>query len=118
MPLKSQKPCAHHGCPNLVNTRYCPEHAKAEATRYNRFSRDRQRDKYYGGTWRRVRAAFLAAHPLCEVCRDEGRLTSATLVHHKVKLTDGGTNDWDNLQSLCHSHHASLHLQERNKCRI
>ena len=111
MPHKARKPCAHHGCPHLVSARYCPEHAKAEATRYNRFTRDRERDKYYGGTWKRIRAAYIAAHPLCEVCQNDGRLTPASIVHHKIRLTEGGANDWDNLQSLCSECHSRHHAK-------
>jgi len=94
-----------------VNARYCSEHAKAEAARYNRFSRDRERDKYYGSRWKQIRAAFIRANPLCEVCREEGRLTPAAIVHHKAKLTEGGTNDWDNLQALCSECHSRLHAK-------
>jgi len=111
MPMKAHKPCAHRGCPILVNSRYCPEHAKAEAAHYNRYRRDRERDKYYGSSWKRIRAAYIAAHPLCEVCRDDGRLTPAVIVHHKVKLTEGGTNDWSNLQSLCSECHSRHHAK-------
>ena len=112
MPYKSAKPCAHHGCPLLTPDRYCPEHAKAEASRYNRYGRDRETGKRYGQPWKRIRAAFLAAHPLCELCRQEGKLTPATLVHHKVRLADGGTNAWDNMMLLCSSCHSSLHSRE------
>jgi 5-methylcytosine-specific restriction protein A len=49
----------------------------------------------------KIRTAFLAANPLCELCKRDGRLTSAVLAHHKVKMTDGGNNDWDNLSALC-----------------
>jgi len=111
MPYKARKPCAHRGCPNLVNARYCPRHTKAEATRYNRYGRDRERDKSYGKPWKQIRAAYLAAHPLCEMCQSEGRLIPATLVHHKVKLTDGGTNGWENLMPLCGSCHSRLHAK-------
>ena len=111
MPQKARKPCAHHGCPRLVNSRYCPEHAKAEAAQYNRYGRDRERDKYYGRPWKQIRAAYIAAHPLCELCRGDSRLTPAVIVHHKRKLTDGGTNDWENLQALCSECHSRLHAK-------
>ena len=111
MPYRARKPCAHHGCPHLVNARYCPEHARAEAARYNRYSRHRERDKYYGSRWKQIRTAYIAAHPLCEVCWDDGRLTPAVIVHHKVKLTDGGTNDWNNLQALCPECHSRFHAK-------
>jgi 5-methylcytosine-specific restriction protein A len=38
-----------------------------------------------------------------------GKLAAAETVHHKRKMSDGGTNDWDNLQALCSSCHSSLH---------
>ncbi|MPL61736.1 hypothetical protein SDC9_07323 [bioreactor metagenome] len=112
MPYKAKKPCAHPGCPKLTTSRYCEEHAKAEAKRYNHIDRDPEANKRYGRSWNRIRAAFLSANPLCEVCKGQGRLVSATLVHHRRKLTDGGTNDWANLQALCSECHSRLHSQK------
>jgi 5-methylcytosine-specific restriction protein A len=109
VPYKPKKPCGHRGCPKLTRGRYCEEHAKLKAKQYNRFHRDPDSYKRYGGAWKKIRAAFLKANPLCELCRERGRFTPATLVHHKRKLTDGGTNDWSNLQALCDSCHSSLH---------
>jgi 5-methylcytosine-specific restriction protein A len=111
VPYKPKKPCAYPGCPKLTDGRYCDEHAKAEAKRYNHYERDPKSNKRYGRTWKKVRAAFLAAHPLCELCAAEGRLTLATLVHHKVKLTDGGGNEPENLQALCSECHSRLHAE-------
>lgn len=105
------KPCAHPSCPNLTSSRYCEEHTKAEAKRYNHFDRNPASNRHYGRTWKQIRAAFLASHPLCELCQEEGRLTPATLVHHKRKLTDGGTNYEDNLQALCLECHSRLHAE-------
>jgi 5-methylcytosine-specific restriction protein A len=111
MPYKPKKPCAYPGCPRLTAGRYCEEHAKLEAKRYNRYERDPESNRRYGRSWGKIRAAFLAAHPLCEVCREEGRLTPAVLVHHKRRLTDGGTNDWSNLQALCQECHSKIHAE-------
>ena len=112
MPYKAKKPCARPGCRNLTSDRYCEEHAKQEAKRYNQYDRDPASNKRYGRSWARIRAAFLQANPLCVLCKKDGRLTPATMVHHKVKLTDGGTNDWNNLQALCHEWHSRLHGQQ------
>jgi 5-methylcytosine-specific restriction protein A len=112
MPYKPMKPCAHPGCPNLTNGRYCEKHAKEEARRYNRHGRDPLTNKRYGRKWKKVRAAFLAAHPLCETCVAEGRLTPATLVHHRRKVTDGGTSEEENLQALCAECHSRLHAEQ------
>jgi 5-methylcytosine-specific restriction protein A len=111
MPYKPMKPCAHPGCPNLTDGRYCEKHAKTEARRYNRHGRDPLANKRYGRTWKKVRTAFLAAHPLCELCAADGRLIPATLVHHKVKVTDGGTSEEDNLQAHCAECHSRLHAE-------
>jgi 5-methylcytosine-specific restriction protein A len=42
-----------------------------------------------------------------------GKLTSASLVHHRKPLSEGGTNDWSNLQSLCCFHHNQMHKDDR-----
>jgi 5-methylcytosine-specific restriction endonuclease McrA len=64
--------------------------------------------------WRRLRAAFLAEHPLCKMCGDRGRVTAATVVDHKKAISAGGDPwDWDNLQSLCVTdHNAAKRSQE------
>ncbi|HOT60454.1 MAG TPA: HNH endonuclease signature motif containing protein [Spirochaetales bacterium] len=109
MPYKAKKPCAYPGCAKLATGRYCEEHQKQETKRYNRYDRDPDSNKRYGRTWKQIRAAFLSANPLCVMCKEDGRLTPATLAHHKVKLTDGGTNDWENMMALCQECHSRLH---------
>jgi 5-methylcytosine-specific restriction protein A len=58
----------------------------------------------YGYQWRKVRNAYLAAHPYCEApsCNEVG-----VAVDHKIPRKRGGTDDESNLQSLCRHHHAS-----------
>lgn len=56
----------------------------------------------YGARWRRLRAAVLAARPVCEDCRREG----ATDVDHVVARARGGTDDEANLRALCHACHS------------
>ena len=61
---------------------------------------------YANRRWRRLRAAFLAEHPLCKLCGDRGRVTVATVVDHVTPIGAGGDAwDWDNLQSLCETDH-------------
>ena len=115
IPNKSKKPCAHHGCPVLTKDRFCPEHTRADARHYNRYERDRETYKRYGQPWKQVRAAYLSEHPLCEVCWKDGFLKPASLVHHRVKLTDGGTNDWSNLQAVCGQCHSRLHAEQGDR---
>lgn len=40
MPRKPKQPCAYPGCPKLSDGRYCEEHRKQEARRYETYSRD------------------------------------------------------------------------------
>jgi 5-methylcytosine-specific restriction protein A len=62
----------------------------------------------YNATWRKMRAAHLAAHPLCVDCQRRGRLTAATVCDH-IRNHNGDPAlfyDAANLQSLCHSCHS------------
>ena len=114
MPHKPKKPCAHQGCPELTRGRFCETHAKQEAARYNKYERDPDSSKRYSGAWKQIRNAFLSANPLCEICRSCGILTPATVAHHKIKLSDGGTNDWANMSALCRECHSRLHAKQRD----
>lgn len=71
-----------------------------------------ERDRFYtGAAWRRCRAAFLAANPLCLDCEAEGRLTEATIPHHareRLQRPDLAL-DWDNLVPLCSPCHTRRH---------
>ena len=40
MPTKPKRPCSYPGCPKLTDGRFCEEHAKAEAKRYEKYDRD------------------------------------------------------------------------------
>lgn len=111
MPYKPRTPCRHPGCPELSEQRYCPRHAKDEDERYRRFQRDPAINRRYGAAWRKIRARYLDAHPLCEDCLEAGRTTAAVEVHHVVPLSRGGTHEAANLRALCkpcHSRHSAL----------
>lgn len=57
----------------------------------------------YGRRWRRLRAWYLARHPICELA---GCLDPATDVDHIVAKARGGGDELNNLQALCHRHHS------------
>ncbi|GHU37769.1 HNH endonuclease [Clostridia bacterium] len=115
MPYKPKKPCAYPSCPNLTDRRYCEEHSKQEAKRYNKYDRNPESNKRYGRSWKETRAAFLQVHPLCELCKADGKLTPATLVHHEHKVSEGGGNEWSNLQALCTVCHNRLHAEQGDR---
>ena len=64
-----------------------------------------------------IRAQTLSQYPLCVKCQSKGRITAATEVDHIVPLHKGGTDDLDNLQSLCHDCHAEKTATEQGKRR-
>lgn len=112
MPYKPKRPCSYPGCPKLSAGRFCEEHTKEEARRYERYQRDPATSKRYGSAWRKVRDRYRAAHPLCEHCLELGRFTSAQDVHHIKPLAQGGTNDSDNLRALCTPCHSEITARE------
>jgi len=110
MPYKPKKPCAAPGCPNLTDGRYCEQHRKLADRDYDRYYRTKENyDRYHNSRWKEIRTAKLHRQPLCEMCMKENRYVTATLVHHILPLSEGGTNAPDNLMSLCDSCHGKIH---------
>ena len=85
VPTKPKRPCSYPGCPKLTDGRFCEEHAKAEAKRYEKYDRDPAVRRRYGRAWKRIRDRYIQEHPLCELCQQEGRLTPAEEIHHKSR---------------------------------
>lgn len=72
-------------------------------------------ERGYGWRWQKFRKAYLADHPLCMRCGEEGRVTAAEHVHHedgKGPLGDRGF-DATNLTSLCQSCHNRITAKGR-----
>lgn len=112
MPRKPKRPCSYPGCPCLTDERFCPEHARQDARRYEQYQRDPATKKRYGRTWQIIRDRYIQAHPLCERCRTEGRVTVAREVHHIKPLSRGGTHDPANLMALCKPCHSAITAKE------
>lgn len=69
----------------------------------------------YAGVKRRD--LFLWMHPLCVHCEGNGLTTVATEVDHIVALNQGGEDEWNNLQGLCHECHAKKTAEEAREAR-
>ena len=77
--------------------------------------------KYYNAKWSRLRDAHLMMHPLCENCLLNGKITSATEVHHKQIILSGKTDadryaltlDSNNIMSVCKDCHTRMHKYAR-----
>lgn len=48
----------------------------------------------------------LAIQPLCQDCLAVGRTEIGVEVHHIKAKRDGGDNSFENLMTLCKSHHS------------
>lgn len=59
----------------------------------------------YGYRWQQLRVQQLNREPLCAECERSGRVRSATQVDHIKPKHKGGTDDPENLQSLCEPCH-------------
>lgn len=72
---------------------------------------------YNTSKWRKLRELKLMKQPLCEMCLEEGKVTPALDVHHKIPiLTDiDKAFDEDNLMSLCRKCHLKIHEQLRRE---
>jgi len=57
------------------------------------------------------RALIKAAGGKCARCRSTENLTA----HHIIPLSDGGTNDKENIQILCEDHQKELHGTHKQK---
>lgn len=94
--------CAAPYCATVLDgpERYCTRHHTA----------GRSGTPGYGAAWRRVRDAYIAAHPQCERCGKR-----AIDVHHidGRHPSDPGANDWRNLQALCRSCHRYITEHDR-----
>ena len=117
MPRKPDKPCSWPGCPNLTKAgqTYCSEHMKQMNQQYERYGRDPSVRRHYGKQWRKVRSIYIKAHPYCEECYKNGVMVPAEQVHHVKPLSEGGTNDFENLMSLCKSCHSRIHAERGDR---
>jgi 5-methylcytosine-specific restriction protein A len=115
MPRKPKRPCSYPGCPELTDDRYCEQHQSLVNKQYNKYQRDPESNKRYGRSWKRIRDRYIKTHTLCEECQRQGRLTPAEEVHHIIPLANGGSNNKENLMSLCKSCHSRITAQSGDR---
>lgn len=81
--------------------------SKVERRREHDQRRGSSAERGYGSKWRKARAEFLHANPLCVMCERQGRLTPAKVVDHiKPHRGDLGLfwsrSNWQPLCKPCH----------------
>lgn len=109
MPWSPARPCLRPGCRNFRRppARYCSDCSRDY--RAEDEQRGSAQERGYGNEWRKTRARILQRDPVCKVCN---RAWSAEVDHVKPK-EQGGTDDDENLQGICHHCHADKTAKER-----
>ena len=82
--------------------------------------RKERQEIYQSKRWKELRKAYYEEHPLCERCLQEGRITPAQDIHHKLSCFVRGLTeeekyrrafDPNNLMALC----VDCHIKEHHK---
>lgn len=68
----------------------------------------RRSHKAYSMAWSQHRRVFLASHPACERCG-----VPASEAHHRVYRSQGGGDEFSNLEALCVNCHRLEHSSRR-----
>jgi 5-methylcytosine-specific restriction protein A len=100
--------------------RIAPIHMVVEGSKPGKWEGDLYRgnrhQRGYGTEWEHKRKRILARDEgLCVPCRKEGIITLAREVDHIVAKARGGSDDDDNLQSICRPCHKTKTARERLK---
>jgi len=87
---------------------YCDKHSEQRSNWTQRSARlGNAQERGYGHAWRKLRVHVLERDGyLCVYCAKANRHVQATDVDHSVPKYKGGTDEMDNLQSLCRKCHA------------
>lgn len=75
-------------------------------------------ERGYGAAWDKLRRRVLIRDKhLCQPCLRVQRVTPATEVHHIQAKADGGSDDPENLVSICHPCHLEAGREQFGKKR-
>lgn len=73
-------------------------------------------ERGYGTAWDKLRKLVLQRDSyLCQPCRRTHRVTPATQVDHVTPKAKGGTDDMENLQSICGPCHETKTASDEGK---
>ena len=105
MPARPLYPCTQPGCAELIPAPgRCTAHAK-KPTGWTKPTTAKD-PKRYGYQWRKLREVVMRRDAgLCQVCKAAGVTKLAAEVDHIQPVEQGGSDDLDNLQSICRECH-------------
>lgn len=109
MATKALKPCSHPGCGVLVASgSRCQAHAVVQPGSFADSSRGNRHERGYGNEWSKARLRILQRDGgLCQICLSKGVVNYCAgrkygaQVDHIIPKFEGGTDDDDNLQTVC-----------------
>lgn len=81
------------------------------------FPRASARQRGYNTAWDKARRTYLAQHPLCVFCEQQGIVSPASVVDHIKPHRGDQTLFWDtaNWQALCKPHHDSTKQRDEKR---
>lgn len=114
MPSATKQPCSHPLCSVLVEGGTggkCGKHRPQNGWQARPSSSDHLRPS--SGRWAKLKAAVMQRDMyLCQSCQRNGIDKQGSEVDHVVPLSEGGTNNLDNLQCICRSCHREKTREE------
>lgn len=121
MPSAAPTPCRRPGCGALVRdgSGYCVAHqGDRRAGKFADRRRGSRHARGYGKDWEKTRVRILRRdNGLCQPCLKNHRVTPASQVDHIVPKAEGGTDEDENLQSICLDCHKVKTAKEANRGR-
>ena len=114
MPRLPPKQCSYSMCKDYVTKNgRCDKHQhKAWASSEGKTASERG----YGSKWQKIRKQALQRDDhLCQECLKQNIYTQAKDVDHIISKAKGGSDELENLQSLCNPCHKKKTAEERNK---
>lgn len=106
MPLSAPKPCSVCGVLVHGGAGRCEQHRFTATGRFGDKARGSRHQRGYGTAWDKLRRLVLQRDcGICQPCAKEGMVHVGTEVDHRVPKEQGGTDDLDNLQTICAARH-------------
>lgn len=100
-----------------------PPNLKAKPKGYAKPSnwnkRESRQSRGYGRAHELMRARVLREEPLCRAClaKSPPRYRPTTVADHRIPKTEGGSDDRENYQGLCHPCHVAKTATESARAR-
>jgi 5-methylcytosine-specific restriction enzyme A len=125
VPVSAPKPCTFPRCRDraLPGGSRCEAH-RVEAGSFADRNRGSRHERGYGSEWDKKRLRIFERDcGLCQECLRNGRVTAcggkpySAFCDHIINKAEGGTDDDDNLQTLCNDCHKAKTDAEKKRGR-